>query len=73
MDYNVEYYQTGNGQVPMIEFLPSLQPKMRAKAYSEIALPKKHGLALREPSVKPIKGTHNQGLYELRIKFSGHL
>ncbi len=49
MGYSVEYYQTESGKVPVMEFLLSLQPKMRAKAYSEIELLKAHGPALREP------------------------
>ncbi len=35
MDYDVEYYQKENGNVPVLDFLLSLQPKMRAKAFSE--------------------------------------
>ena len=38
MDYDVEYYQKENGNVPVLDFLLSLQPKMRAKAFSEIEL-----------------------------------
>ena len=70
VDYEVEYYQRQNGDVPVMEFLLSLEPKMRAKAYSEIELLQKHGPSLREPYVKSIKGHKNKGLYELRIKFS---
>lgn len=73
MDYDVEFYQKDNGDVPVMDFLLSLQPKMRAKAYSEIELLKKHGPALREPYVKPIKGNNNKGIYELRIKFSSDI
>ncbi|WP_407080310.1 type II toxin-antitoxin system RelE/ParE family toxin [Candidatus Contubernalis alkalaceticus] len=56
-----------------MDFLLSLPPKMRAKAFSEIELIKKHGPALREPYVKPIKGSKNTGLYELRVKFSSDI
>ena len=70
MDYEVEYYQRVNKSIPVMDFLLSLEPKMRAKAFSEIELLKEHGPNLREPYVKPIKGTNNRGLYELRIKFS---
>ena len=48
----------------------SLQPKLRAKAFSDIELLEKHGSNLREPYVKPMKGKENKGLYELRIKFA---
>lgn len=73
MDYEVEFYQKENGDIPVMDFLLSLQPKMRAKAFSEIELLKKHGSDLREPYVKPIKGDKNKGLYELRIKFSSDI
>ena len=42
--------------------------KMRAKALNEIELLQKHGIFLREPYVKAIKGKKYRGLYELRIK-----
>lgn len=51
-----------------MEFLLSLSPKMRAKAYSEIELLQEHGIYLKEPYVKPIKGDRYKALYELRIK-----
>ncbi len=69
VDYNVEFYQTESGKVPVMEFLLSLQPKMRAKAYSEIELLKVHGPALRESYVKPIKGKNNQGSVSCGLSF----
>ena len=70
MEFNVEFYQKENENVPVLDFLLSLQPKLRAKAYSEIELLRKHGTTLTEPYVKPMKGDKNRGIYELRIKFS---
>ncbi|MCM1235264.1 MAG: type II toxin-antitoxin system RelE/ParE family toxin, partial [Ruminococcus flavefaciens] len=43
------------------------------KAFSDIELLRKLGGELKEPYVKPIKGKHNKGLYELRIKFSSDI
>lgn len=57
----------------MNEFLDSLSKKMRAKAISDIELLSKHGNALTEPHVKPVKGKQYKGIYELRIKFSGDI
>lgn len=51
----------------------SLQPKLRAKAFSDIELLARHGSDLREPYVKPVKGKNNKGLYELRIKFANDI
>jgi len=36
VEWKVEYYQKENGGIPVMEFLLSLPPKFRAKAYSEI-------------------------------------
>lgn len=59
-----------NGKVPVRDFLYSLDPKLRAKAFRDIELLKTLGSELKEPYVKPLKGKNNKGLYELRIKFS---
>lgn len=62
-----------NGKIPVQDFLYSLNPKLRAKAFSDIELLKQLGTELREPYVKPVKGKDNKGLYELRIKFSSDI
>ena len=56
MEWQVEYYKKVNGNIPVLEYLLSIDAKMRAKAFSEIELLEKHGSDLREPYVKPIKG-----------------
>lgn len=73
MDYEVEYYQKQDKSIPVMDFLLSLEPKIRAKAFSEIELLQKHGPNLREPYVKSIKGHNYKGLYELRIRFSSDI
>jgi len=70
MDWEVEYYRKENGDIPVLEFLLSLNPKMRAKAFSEIELLKQHVTNLREPYVKPVKGEKYKGMFGLRVKFS---
>ena len=70
MDWQVEYYKKENGDIPVLDFLLSLEAKMRAKAFSEIELLEKHGPELKEPYVKLLKG---KGLFELRIKFSSNI
>ena len=59
-----------NEKVPVQDFLYSLAPQLRAKAFRDIKLLKNLGNELREPYIKSIKGDKNKGLYELRIKFS---
>ncbi len=70
MEYTIEYYRRENGDTPVFDFLLTLNPKQRAKAYREIELLQKHGPNLREPYVKTIKGYKNKGIFELRVKFS---
>lgn len=70
MDWQVEYYKKENGDIPVLDFLLSLEAKMRAKAFCEIELLEKHGPELREPYVKPVK---DKGLFELRIKFASDI
>ncbi|MBQ8804766.1 MAG: type II toxin-antitoxin system RelE/ParE family toxin [Tyzzerella sp.] len=71
--FKVEMYKKESGRVPVMEFLMSLSPKLRAKAVRDIDLLQKHGSDLREPYVKAIKGSENKGLYELRVKFSNDI
>ncbi len=73
MEWQVEYYKKENGNIPVLDYLLSIDVKLRAKAFSEIELLEKHGSDLREPYVKPIKGTQYKGLFELRVKFASDI
>lgn len=71
--FELDFYMKENGKVPVRDFLYTLAPKLRAKAFRDIELLKKLGNELKEPYVKPIKGKENKGLFELRIKFSNDI
>jgi phage-related protein len=73
MEWQMEYYKKENGNIPVLDFLLSLDAKMRAKAFSEIELLEKHGFNLKEPYTKPIKGPRYRGMFELRIKFASDI
>lgn len=73
MEGQVEYYKKRNGNIPVLEYLITIDVKMRAKAFSEIELLEKHGSDLKEPYVKPIKGDQYKGLFELRVKFASNI
>lgn len=73
MEGQVEYYKKRNGNIPVLEYLLTIDAKMRAKAFSEIELLEKHGSDLKEPYVKPIIGYHYKGLFELRVKFASNI
>lgn len=71
--FELEFYMKENGKIPIQDFLYSLEPKLRAKAFRDIELLQKMGKDLKEPYVKAINGKKNKGLYELRIKFSSDI
>ena len=73
MECQVEFYKKANGDIPVLDYLSSLDAKMRAKAFSQIELLKKHGFQLREPYVKPIKGARYEGVFELRVGFASSI
>ena len=73
MIWEIEYYQKENGEIPVEDFLLSLNPKLRAKAYSDIMLLKHLGINIRAPYSAPIKGDKYKGLFELRTKFSSDI
>lgn len=54
--FEVDFYRKENGNVPVVDFLYSLTPKLRAKAFRDIELLKDMGNEMREPYVKAIKG-----------------
>lgn len=67
--FEINYYTLPNGQKPVEEFIDSLPPKMRAKAFYSLQVLEEYGNALREPHSKPI----GDGLFELRIKFASDI
>lgn len=73
MDWEIEFYQKENGEIPVEMFLLSLNSKLRAKAYSDILLLKNLGINIREPFSTAIKGERYKGLFELRVKFSSDI
>lgn len=73
MSWIIEYYQKENGEVPVEDFLLTLEPKLRAKAYSDIMLLNQLGINIRAPYSSPIKGDKYKGIFELRTKFSSDI
>lgn len=67
--FDVEFYRLQNGTAPVETFLDSLNPKMRNKAVRSLELLEEFGNTLREPNSKAM----GDGLFELRIKFSGDI
>jgi phage-related protein len=59
-----------NNEVPVLDFIISLNPKQQAKIYREIELLRKFGNELHFPHVRKMEGEKYNSLWELRIEFS---
>jgi phage-related protein len=62
-------YEKENGEVPVEDFLDSLNPKMRAKVYGLLSILQEKGNMLREPYSKHL----DDGIFELRCKFGSDI
>ena len=72
-DYMTEFkliaYEKENGEVPVEEFLDSVNPKMRAKIFGLLGILQEKGNMLREPYSKHL----DDGIFELRCKFGSDI
>ena len=72
-DYMTEFkliaYEKGNGEVPVEEFLDSVNPKMRAKIFGLLGILQEKGNMLKEPYSKHL----DDGIFELRCKFGSDI
>lgn len=62
-------YEKINGEVPVEEFLDSIDSKMRAKIYGLMEILQEKGNMLREPYSKHL----DDGIYELRCKIGSNI
>jgi phage-related protein len=69
--WEIEYYQSTTGSVPVAEFVDKLSPQAKAKFIRSLELLEEYGLLLREPWVKNIQGLPK--LRELRFTSFGEI
>ena len=63
-EFEIIFYKTKDGKVPVKDFLDSLDVKMRAKTLMAVRIIKNNGNMVREPYSKPLE----DGIFELRAK-----
>jgi phage-related protein len=73
MEYEIELYEKANKEVPVLDFIVSLNPKQQAKIYREIELLMKFGNELHFPHVRKMEGDKYNSLRELRIEFASDI
>ena len=69
MQFMVAFYEKSDGTKPAVEFLQSLDNKMRAKMLRAIGLLQEFGGDLREPFSKPL----GDGIFELRAQVGNNI
>ena len=62
--YCVEFYEMKDGSCPVVEFLETLEPKMKAKLLSMMEILGEKGNELRMPYTELLE----DGIFELRAK-----
>ena len=67
--FQIVIYSKENGEIPFMDYLLGLSPKMKTKVIWAIQLLEEKGTALREPYSSPLR----EGLFELRIKFGSDI
>lgn len=67
--FKVVFYEGPTGSCPPLDFLDSLDTRMRAKVVSELTVLQEVGNQLREPYSKPL----GNGIYELRCKLGSNI
>lgn len=67
--YEVIFYEKENGDVPVEDFLKSLDRKMRVKISGIIGILQEYGTYLREPYSKYLE----DGIFELRGKLGNNI
>lgn len=63
-NFEIKFYESGNGEMPAKDFILSLDVKMRAKILRCIDVLRDSGNDLREPYTKSL----GNGIFELRAK-----
>jgi phage-related protein len=63
-EYEIIFYKTDNGEIPVKEFLDSLNLKMRAKMLMSIRIVRENGYQVRMPYSEEL----DDGIFELRAK-----
>ena len=69
MKFTVEFYEKENGEIPVLNFIDSLEPKMGAKVLSLIEILEEKGNQLRLPYSECLE----DGIFELRCKFGSDI
>ena len=67
MTFQITFFKTCSGKIPVKEFIDNLYPKTQAKIARHFDLLEEFGLLLKEPCIKSL---NYRNLYELRVRWN---
>ena len=70
MDWNLTYYKTNSGRVPVVEYINNQEPERISKIRNAMRLLREFGIVESQLNARKLKGARYKGLYELRIDSS---
>ena len=70
MNWNVTYYKTNSGKVPVIDYIETPKPERVKKIRNALRLLREFGIEESQLDARKLKGKKYKGLYELKIDSS---
>jgi len=70
MDWNIAYYKTNSGRVPVIDYINNQEPDRISKIRNSLILLKEFGIEKSQLNARKLRGIRYKGLYERRIDSS---
>ncbi len=67
MNWNITYYKTSSGRVPVIDYMETQKPERIGKIRNALRLLREFGIEESQLNARKLKGKKYKGLYELRI------
>ena len=67
MDWDITYYKTNSGRVPVIDYINNQEPERISKIRNSLRLLKEFGIGESQLNARKLRGSRYKGLYELKI------
>jgi len=70
MNWNISYYKTNSGKVPVIDYIETQEPERISKIRNSLRLLREFGIAESQLNARKLRGVKYKGIHELKIDSS---
>jgi mRNA-degrading endonuclease RelE of RelBE toxin-antitoxin system len=70
MDWNISYYKTNSGKVPVIDYIETQEPERISKIRNSLRLLRQFGIAESQLNARKLRGVKYKGIHKLKIDSS---